>query len=149
MKPTVRTAKFSTIGVAVLFGVGTFVSASASAQVPSDRWQYRASIYGCLPDLSGSTNFPAGAGSSISVDADKIISNLKFAFTGSFEAQKGRWGAFNDVMYLNLGSSKSGTRDLTIGGTPYPPVLLPTLRSTSRGWYGSWRGTTARCRVRK
>jgi hypothetical protein len=117
MKPAVRKAKFTAIGAAILVG-GTFTAALASAQASSDNWQYRAVIYGYLPDLNGSTTFPAGAGSSIDVDAEKIISHLKFTVMGSFEAQKGRWGAFTDVMYLNVGGSKSGTRDLAIGGAP-------------------------------
>ena len=52
--------------------------------------------------------------------ADKILDSLKFAFMGTLEAQKGRWGAFTDVMYLNVSGSKSGTRDLTIGGVELP-----------------------------
>jgi hypothetical protein len=39
---------------------------------------------------------------------------------GAFEAQKGPWGGFTDLMYLNAGGSKSGTRDLAIGGVQLP-----------------------------
>jgi hypothetical protein len=96
------------------------LSGAAAAQARPDDWQFRATIYGYFPSLGGSTTFPAGAGSDISVDADKIISALKFVFMGSLEAQKGRWGAFTDIVYVDLGGSKSGTRDLTIGGVALP-----------------------------
>jgi hypothetical protein len=103
-----------------LFGLAVLLSGAASAQAPPDDWQFRAMIYGYLPTISGSTTFPAGVGSDVSVDAKKIISHLKFTFMGSLEAQKGQWGAFTDILYLNLGGSKSGTRDLTIGGAQLP-----------------------------
>ena len=73
----------------------------------SDQWQYRASIYGWFPDIGGKTTFPAGTGSSIGVDASQIIDGLKFTFMGTFEAQKGPWGVFTDVVYLDVGGSKS------------------------------------------
>jgi hypothetical protein len=106
-------------GVALLI-VAVLVSGTAAAQARPDDWQFRAIIYGYLPDIGGSTTFPAGTGSSISVDADTIISNLKFTFMGSFEAQKGRWGVFTDILYLDVGGSKSDTRDLRIGGGQLP-----------------------------
>ena len=52
--------------------------------------------------------------------ADTILNNLKFAFMGTLEAQKGQWGAFTDIMYLDVGGSKSDTRDVTIGGVTLP-----------------------------
>jgi hypothetical protein len=96
------------------------LSSTAGAQVRPDDWQFRALIYAYLPTISGSTTFPAGSGSNVNADSDKILDSLKFAFMGTLEAQKGRWGAFTDVMYLNVSGSKSGTRDLTIGGVELP-----------------------------
>jgi hypothetical protein len=96
------------------------LSGTAAAQSGPDDWQFRALIYAYLPTISGSTTFPAGAGSAINADGDKILDHLNFAFMGTLEAQKGRWGAFTDVMYLNVSGSKSGTRDLTIGGVELP-----------------------------
>jgi hypothetical protein len=96
------------------------LSSTAGAQVRPDDWQFRALIYAYLPTISGSTTFPAGSGSNVNADSDKILDSLKFAFMGTLEAQKGRWGAFTDVMYLNVSGSKSGTRDLTIGSVELP-----------------------------
>jgi len=105
---------------ATLFAVTVLLSSTAGAQVRPDDWQFRALIYAYLPTISGSTTFPAGSGSNVNADSDKILDSLKFAFMGTLEAQKGRWGAFTDVVYLNVSGSKSGTRDLTIGGVELP-----------------------------
>jgi len=100
--------------------MAVLLSGTAAAQPRPDDWQFRALIYAYLPTISGSTTFPAGTGSNVNADSDKILDSLKFAFMGTLEAQKGRWGAFTDVMYLNVSGSKSGTRDLTIGGVELP-----------------------------
>ena len=105
---------------ATLFAMAVLLSGTAAAQPRPDDWQFRALIYAYLPTISGSTTFPAGTGSNVNADSDKILDSLKFAFMGTLEAQKGRWGAFTDVMYLNVSGSKSGTRDLTIGGVELP-----------------------------
>ena len=110
---------FAATRAATLFGVAMLFAGAAAAQAPADDWQFRAMIYAYLPDISGSTTFPAGGGG-ISVGADKIVGHLNFAFMGTLEAQKGRWGAFTDVMYLNVSGTRSGTRDLTIGGGELP-----------------------------
>jgi len=102
-----------------LFGVAMLLAGAAAAQPLADDWQFRAMIYAYLPDISGSTTFPAGGGG-INVSADKIVGHLNFAFMGTLEAQKGRWGAFTDVMYLDVSGTRSGTRDLTIGGGELP-----------------------------
>lgn len=120
MKPMFNAIWLAAARVAAPFLVGVLVSGPATAQGRPDDWQFRAIIYGYLPDIGGTTTFPAGGGSSINVDADTIISNLKFTFMGSIEAQKGRWGAFTDILYLDVGGSKSDTRDLTIGGVQLP-----------------------------
>ncbi|HEY1438250.1 MAG TPA: hypothetical protein VGG82_12200 [Casimicrobiaceae bacterium] len=107
------------------------LSGVAAAQVPADDWQFRAMIYAYLPDIRGSTTFPAG-GSIINADAD-IVGHLKFAFMGSLEAQKGRWGAFTDVMYLDVSGTKSGTRDLTIGGGALPAGITANASMDIKG----------------
>ena len=108
-----------------LFGAASIAMAAlapmaAAAQDMSDKWRFQASIYGWLPDIGGNSTFPAGTGSSIDVSAKQIIDSLKFTFMGTFEAHKGRWGVFTDLIYLDVGGSKSGTRDVTVDGQPLP-----------------------------
>jgi hypothetical protein len=123
-----------------LFAMAMLLPGAASAQAPADDWQFRAMIYGYLPTIGGSTTFPAGTGSSISLNADTIISHLKFAFMGSLEAQKGRWGVFTDILYLNVGASKSGTRDLTIGGVELPASVSANASLDIKGTLWSLAG---------
>ena len=115
-----RKTTVSVVGTAMLLCIGTLLAGRAAAQQPSeDTWQFRATVYVYLPSISGSTAFPAG-GTNIDVSSHQIISSLKFAFMGAFEAQKGPWGAFTDLIYLNAGGSKSGTRALSIPGVQLP-----------------------------
>jgi hypothetical protein len=108
------------VGAAMLLCFGTLLASRAPAQEqPEDAWQFRATVYVYLPSISGSTAFPAG-GTDINVSTHQIISTLKFAFMGAFEARKGPWGAYTDLMYLNAGGSKSGTRALSIPGVQLP-----------------------------
>jgi len=120
MKRKDKAPIFMAAGAAAMLCIGPLTPTTAIAQARPDDWEFRAVIYGYFPDIGGSTTFPAGTGSSISVDADKIMSNLKFTFMGTLEAQKGRWGAFTDVLYLDVGGSKSETRDLSIGSVQLP-----------------------------
>ena len=94
-----------------------WIPGTASAQ-GADRWQFQASIYGYLPSIGGTTTFPpgGGGGSSVTVDSSNILDNLNFAFMGSFEAAKGPYGVYTDVVYFNLGSDRTQSRDITIGG---------------------------------
>jgi hypothetical protein len=115
-----RATEFLISRVAMVLGVAGLQFGTAFAQPVSDDWQFRAILYGYFPTIDGTTTFRAGSSSSISIDADTIIENLKFTVMGSFEAQKGKWGAFTDLLYLDVGGSKSETRDLTIGNVQLP-----------------------------
>jgi hypothetical protein len=113
------------IGILVLV-TGMLLPVVAFAQTPqaysdSGTWRYAASINGYLPSIGGKTTFPAdSSGSGINVTADTIIDNLKFTFMGSFDASNGRWGVFTDVLYLDVGGTKSQTRDFSIGNIGLP-----------------------------
>jgi hypothetical protein len=102
-------------------GFSVLTPAPATAQEISDDWRFAATLYAWLPDIGGHTTFPAGPG--IDVDVSKIFDNLKMAGQGSFTLQKGHWGAYTDLIYLNVGGSRSQTRNLTIGGKPLPATL--------------------------
>src|SRR4051812_43556024 len=83
-------------------------------------WKWQGTIYGYFPRISGTTNFPDGGVADASVDTDAILKHLKFAIMGSLEANKGRWGGYADIMYLNLGGSTSGTSDFRVGRRQIP-----------------------------
>jgi hypothetical protein len=117
--------KFAVIWCA--FGAAGFAAPSLHAQELSDDWQFGVAIYGWLPDIAGNTNFPVGGDSSIHVDIGTILDHLKMTAQGSFEIQKGRWGAFTDLVYLDVGDSTSKDRDVSIGGLPLPATVTTSL----------------------
>ena len=133
--------------MAALFGLGAFVSGPAGAQTQTqslpDTWKFDAYIYGYFPQLGGSTTFRTGTTANISVDAKDIIDNLKFTVMGWLAAQKGPWGMFTDIIYVDVGSSKTATRDLNIGGVTIPAGITAdaTLDVKSTLWTlaGSYR----------
>ena len=103
------------------------------SQSSREDWQFAAIVYGYFPSISGSTRFPS-SGSSVDVNDDEVISNLKFAFMASFAAQKGAFGAFTDVMHLNVDGSKSATRDLAVGGAMLPADITANASLDLKGW---------------
>jgi hypothetical protein len=122
-------------------GVINLAPSRLCAQEISDDWQFGAAIYGWLPDIGGHTSLPL-ADSSIDVDVSTILDHLEMTAQGGFEVQKGHWGAFTDVVYLDVGESKSQTRQLEIGGNPLPAGVtaradfdLKTLFVTLAGSY--------------
>jgi hypothetical protein len=112
----------------------TATAQSTQAAWSDGQWHFGASIYGYLPTIGGSVAFPVGSGgSSINVDANTILDNLKGTFMGSLDAHNGRWGAFTDVLYLNVGGSKSQTRDLSVGNVGLPATTNADLNFDLKG----------------
>lgn len=95
----------------------TFAMAQTSND---DDWQFRASVYGFFPKISGEVKFPTGQTRDITIDADTLLDNTKVVAMGAFELQKRRWGAFVDTIYMNVGTTKTATRQLAIEGVPVP-----------------------------
>jgi hypothetical protein len=110
----------------------------------ADAWRFQASVYVYLPSISGTTAFPqSGTGSGVSVDADTILENLKFTFMGSLEARRGVWGLFTDVVYLDVGDSRSDYRQFTVGGVSLPAGASAEVSYDLKGWAWTLGGTYA------
>lgn len=108
------------LGASALLASSIFTPLAADAQEADDQWDFRASVYGYFPDIEGAARFPGA--DDISIDAEDLIDHTDNVFMGAFEAQRGRLGAFVDVIYLNLGNSVHDTTQVSIGGgTPLPP----------------------------
>jgi len=108
-------------------GFGALASTPVLAEELSDDWQFVASINGWFPDIAGTTAFGVGDGRDFGVDIGTILDNLELTIQGSFAVQKGHWGAFTDLVYMDLGASKSGTRDFTLGGQELPVSVTADL----------------------
>lgn len=114
MKSEQRVAKAA---FALCLGAACALPLAVQAQSKPDDWQFRATLYGWFPGLSGTTEYRSGAGGpSFSVNAKDLIDNLDMAFMGSFQAQKGELGVYADVFYSDISNDKAGTRDFTILG---------------------------------
>jgi len=119
----------------------------AGAQVPQpapDSWQYSVTVYALLPTIDGAVSFPAAGGSTtFQLNTQDILDHLKMTFMGSFGANYGRWGFFTDALYMNLGESKSGFRDFTIGSGRLAVPVTTTADVTLglRSWIVTAAGT--------
>ncbi len=127
--------------VLALCAAAILAPAEADAQA-ADEWKFTASAYGYLPTISSKVTFPStGGGSSASIDARTILEHLKFTFMGSLEARKGPWGGFTDVLYVDMGASKSGSRDLSLGNAGLPAGTSARVDLDVKGWVWTLGGT--------
>ena len=79
------------------------LSPAVAGAQASDSWQFGAAVNVYLPTIKGTTTF-AGNG-----------------------------GAGTDILYLHLGNSKAGTRDVLIGGTQLPAGASANANLDIRG----------------
>lgn len=109
---------------ALLTGLTMAAAAPLAAQAQSsESWQYELSIYGWFPGISGTTSFPPnGNGPNVDASMGDVLDALKFAFFGTFEARKGAWGLWTDVVYADLGASHN--TNLTARPPGLPPVTV-------------------------
>lgn len=128
-------------GIAIgIFAASTFLPALAAAQASqgnweAGKWRFGATVYAYLPTIDGSTRFPVDSGgSSINISSDQILDSLKFTFMGSLDAHNGRWGVFTDVIYLDVGGSKSQTRDFSIGNIGIPAGTTADVNLDVKAW---------------
>jgi hypothetical protein len=116
----------------------------ARADSTAGDWQWDATVYLWLPSLGGETSFPPGGGGpSIDVSADAILDSLNFAFMGTLGGRKGPWGVATDLIYLDLGSTKKGTRDFGVGQVGLPASVDADFKLDITGWLWTLTGSYA------
>jgi len=125
--------------ISVISLTAALLPAAVSAD-NSDSWEFGASVYGWFPDISGSTSFPDGSGGDFTLPIDTILDNLKFTFQGSFDARKGNWGLYTDVIYMDMGASKSNTGEGTIGGIEIPVDVTAKVSLDMTSWIWTTAG---------
>jgi len=138
-RPHLGAAQRYGLHAAAALAIGSLMPTTAAAQAaqpapaPGD-WRYAATVYLYLPSVSGQSSFPTpGNGTPINVSAEQILDHLKFAAMGGFEASNGTWGAFTDLIYLAFGTSKSNSRDFTIGNIGLPASTSANFDSDLKG----------------
>jgi hypothetical protein len=92
------------------------LSAGASQGSPDD-WQFAATLYGWFPSINGSVTYKnapvgrlagvSGGSADISVGTDQLLDALNSVFMGALEVRRGPWGAFTDVIYMDLNADKN------------------------------------------
>jgi hypothetical protein len=128
-----------------VLSLATMLPSAASAQTASSQaqpgaWNFTATLYGWFPSISGTTIFPVDSNNSITADSGDIIDNLKFAFMGSLDAHNGRWGAFTDVVYVNVTGDASQTRNFSLGNAGVPVGTSADLNLGIKGWVWTLAG---------
>ena len=126
---------------AVLSCAGVLSSGSAAAQSLSDEWRFRAFIYLWGAQINGAAMFPGGNTANFDMSFGTILDHLKMAGMGTLEAQKGRWGAFTDVIYMNVGATGTKTRDGTIDGVPLPVGVTANAGVGIKAWVWTLAGS--------
>src|SRR4029077_10252021 len=120
---------------------GALSSGNAAAQSLSDEWRFRAFVYLWGSQINGQAKFPGGNTASCDMSFGTILDHLKMAGMGTLEAQKGRWGAFTDVIYMNVGGTSTKTRDGTIDGVPLPVGVTVNTGMAVKSWVWTLAGS--------
>ncbi len=100
-------SSFSLVPVLVLTSIaraGTPVEAPVETPPPASPWETRASMYGWLTGLDGTT----GVGpltSELDVEFLDILDDIKMAAALQLEVRREKWGILADGFYVNLGAS--------------------------------------------
>jgi hypothetical protein len=135
--------RFFSLPLAVLM-MALFASTGALAQHSEGEtgsWQFGATIYGWFPNIAGQTSFTQPGGTSeFEIDIKDILDNLEFALMGMFDVRKGRWGILTDVIYMDVGASKTGTREASIGGNQLPINATADVELDLTSWVWTLTG---------
>ena len=101
----------------------------------AEPWQFAVSAYGYLPAISGTAYFPvAPIGANFTLNQSDLIDHLKMTFMGAFDAHRGRWGIFTDVLYLDIGRRNTNIHDFTIGGIGIPAATTSDVSIDMKSW---------------
>jgi len=103
------------MSVAVVGLAGTL---PASAQSSPGGWQYELTPYLWTTGLKGAVQTPSVPRTEVDMSFSDLFDSLDFAFSGTLEARKGKWGLIGDLQYYKLSAggttSSSGPLGLTV-----------------------------------
>ena len=121
----VLTGKASQKGLFVLMITLLLLAAtSVSAQEKSaDDWQFGATVY-----MWGSTlKLHTPQGDPVTMNFGTILKNLDFAAMGTFDARKGKFSMFTDVIYMNMSTDRKHNGEFQ--GVPIEGKLTVGMKS--------------------
>jgi hypothetical protein len=120
------------VRVATGAALGLALAGSVAAQVtPSDRWTYRATVYGYFPSVHANVDLDTPSGSiSAEREPNDYLTNLQSTFMGAFEARRHPWSLQLDFIYLNFGDLNSSVKTLRDPDGNEEPITVTTTSST-------------------
>jgi len=113
---------------------------SATAQttpvnVEPGKWRFTADIYGYLPAIDATVDYPGIMGStSHHIPFSDLLSHLKMGLMGAVSLNNGHWGIYSDLLYMDLGTTKSQTRTLSLDGASTPALADTSLDLKAWVW---------------
>jgi hypothetical protein len=87
-----------------------------AAKPLGDEWRYVGTLYGWMSGISGETGV-GDLAADVDVSFSDLLSHLKFAAMGSFEANRGQWLGMVDAVYASI------RVDRTLSRGQVPPQL--------------------------
>ena len=100
------------------------------AAAAQEGWEGRVAIYGYFPDVGGHTRLAAPGGGELDIDNNDLIRNTELALMTAVEAQKGRWGVFGDLIYMDVNDEITDSPTLGQGTLPLPPGVTADAAAT-------------------
>jgi opacity protein-like surface antigen len=85
-------------------GLAAAMTFGSGANAQDAAWNYAATVYLFMAETTTGIAGPGGSVESTLSFGD-AVSNLDFAFMGTFEANNGQWGVIGDYMYTDLSFS--------------------------------------------
>ena len=128
------------IGGLTVFAAGTATAADVIATASTGevnmwdgQWHFSSTIYGWLPWMYTAVQLPpiAGGGNpTIETQPSRYLKYLEIAGFAQATVQKGDWGLWTDIDYMNLQASPTHTREI---GRPRGNLTLPVIRTIDSG----------------
>jgi len=132
---TLRLTKFFVILATMalsLVGLASLVSAEEKPD-PKRGWEFQVAPYFWFVSMDGNIT-AKGQKSDVDTDFSDVWDELNIAGMVTFDARKGNWGFLGDIIYADLGKSKS------VGGIDIDPTVKLAW-VTAGGFYrlGTWK----------
>ena len=130
-----RRGDFCSVFAGAVLGLAVAVGPANAQATDTESWQFALTAYGYLPAISGTAYFPVpGTSATFNLNQSDLINNLKMVFMGAFDARRGRWGFFADLLYLDLGRRNTNVHDFTIGGIGIPATTTSDVSLDMKTW---------------
>jgi hypothetical protein len=140
-----RPPSLCTAAFAAVLASSLLVALPAQAQAANEDWKFEATLYGWFPAIDTDLSFPISGGQTIGVTKDlsmgDVLSALKMAFFGTFEAKKGKYGFWTDLAYADLGGTTASLRQVEGGRIPIPLDVTSNLSLDLKTWIWTVAGT--------